>query len=544
MYRVLIVDDEIEIREGLFAKFPWAEFGVDSVETADDGDTALGKAMLSNPDLILTDIKMNRMSGLELIRQVREQMGYECKAIVISGYDDFGLVRQAIQLGAIDYILKPINTSELSKIIMKAFEQVQHDRIDEQYKRLLENQVHLALPKLQEEMIREIVENPYNPYRENRMRHRIMNFQLDWILQDSLLLMIIEVDNMKVLEQVPAYRKEKELVLFGIGNVVKQTWEEEYSGPFALYLDEKGRWVIVSSCKADQIDTCKETARHCIERINKYVKVNVTIGLSSTVSNVRLLSRQHREAADILEQKIMYGGNRLLVDNELSVDSEYSDMSLSEIDEVFDLIKYGTEAEIFEVLKGFNEMVRTWSLDHIRAIQQRLFEWLLELYKRTAAVGYRDPEWERNPITVWDRLEQFDTLESMHAFTEEFVLRLSRDLRRQEGLQSQIITEAEKYIHEHYKDYLTLQGVASEVHVTPVWLSKLFKKEKQQTFLEYLTAIRIDKAKEMLGDVRYKIYQVSQEVGYRDPVHFSKLFRKHVGRTPKDYRKIRGIRDE
>jgi two-component system, response regulator YesN len=544
MYRVLIVDDEKEIRDGLRFKFPWADYGVDSIDTAEDGDVALDKVLEQRPDLILSDIKMNRISGLEFIKQVNERFGCLCKSIVVSGYDDFDLVKQAIQLGAMDYILKPINIEELNKVVNKALDQVQKERIDEQNKLLLENQVLFALPKMQEEAMKEVTENPYNPFWDTRMRLKLKNVELEWILQETLALMIIEVDDLKSIEQGKSYRKEKELVLFSIGNVVNQTCREEYRYPYVLFMDEKNRWVIVFCCERNNLEFCKETAKQCIERINRYVKVNVSIGLHSTIGDIKSLFKMFQETGDILEQKIVFGGNRLLVDDEIGVDVEFSDISLSDTDSIFDLIKYGSESEISEALNGFNDMVRSWPITHIKDIQQRLFEWLLELYKKAAVFGLKDPEWERNPIAIWDRLEKYDTLESLRAQVEAILLELSQSLKQLGKPQNQIISEAVKYMNRHYALNLTLQGVASEVHVTPVWLSKLFKKEKNQTFLEFLTSLRIEKSKEMLGDVRYKIYQVSQEVGYRDPVYFTKLFRKSVGHTPKEYRNLKGIQDE
>ncbi|MEK8130015.1 response regulator [Paenibacillus filicis] len=544
MYRVLIVDDEKEIRDGLRSRFPWADYGVDQVDTAEDGDVALHKVLAERPDLILSDIKMNRMSGLEFIGQVRENCGNQCKSVVVSGYDDFDLVRQAIQLGAMDYILKPINIEELIKVVVRALDQVQKERNDQKNKLLLANQVQFALPKLQEDVLREITGNPYNPYWETRMRHRLTNVELDWVLQESLAVMMIEVDDIKSLEQTKAYRKEKELVLFSIGNVVQETCDEVYPGLFVLFMDEKYRWTVILSSTAEGLEVCKETAVQCIERVNRYVKVNVSVGLHPATGHLNTLYRMVQETGDILEQKIVYGGNRLLVQDETGMDEEFSAMSLSDTDAVFDLIQYGSEYEISAALNDMNEMVRSWPVTAIKDIQQRLFEWLLRLFKKASALGVKDLEWDRNPIAMWERLEQYDTLESLRAQVEAFLLELSHELKRLGKPHSQIISEAVKYMSRNYGDSLTLQGVAAEVHVTPVWLSKLFKKELNQTFLEFLTSIRMEKAKEMLGDVRYKIYQISQDVGYRDPVHFSKLFRKCVGYTPKEYRKLRGIQDE
>ncbi|REE85136.1 two-component system response regulator YesN [Paenibacillus taihuensis] len=549
MYRVLIVDDEKEIREGLRLRFPWSDFSIDldEVYTADDGESALLLTEELNPDMIVTDIKMSRMSGLEFIQSLRQRGGFSGKSIVISGYDDFDLVKQAMQLGAIDYVLKPINIDELSQVVTKAVGQIREERLDKQNKLLLENQVHFALPKMQEEMLREAAENEYNPYWETRMMHRLGNLQLEWLTQHNLALMIIEVDDLKAIDQGRLYRKEKELVLFGISNVVKQTLEEDYRCPSALYCDAKSRFVIVLSCmQQEQLARIKDIAVTCIDRINGYVKVKVSVGLASSIGGIKQLHKLFQEATDVLEHKAVYGGNRLLVRQDIGVDAEFCEVSLSNLNEVMDLIRYGSIDEIRTVMQAFSDFVRTWSTTHIRDIQQKIFEWLLELFKKAAAAGWKERSWEKNPIAIWDQLEQYDTLDSLRVQVESYVLAIAEDLHNQlvQQPQSQIISEAEKFIQRNYADNLTLHTVSLEVHVTPVWLSKLFKKEKRQTFLEYLTEVRIEKAKEMLSDVSNKIYQVSQEVGYRDPVHFTKLFKKNVGHTPKEYRKLRGINDE
>ncbi len=122
MLSALIVDDEFEIRNGLCNRFPWENFGFNEVLVADDGDTALSIAMDRRPDMILTDIKMKKKSGLEFLRYLQSAEDYKPEAVVVSGYDDFGLVKQAMQMGVLDYILKPINLDELSEIVRKTVE--------------------------------------------------------------------------------------------------------------------------------------------------------------------------------------------------------------------------------------------------------------------------------------------------------------------------------------------------------------------------------------------------------------------------------------
>lgn len=545
MESVLIVDDEFEIREGLRTLFPWPQYGVDEIWTAEDGHSALAKAEEHSPSLIITDIKMNRMSGLDFLQALRDRGHAKCKTIVISGYDDFELVRQAMTLGAIDYVLKPINTAELTRTIAKALDEIRQDNRAALNRKLLESQVQYALPKMKEELLREMTEVTYHPYSELRLKHRLHNLQLTWMLEAHLSLMMVEVDDFKAIRQPGDSGRKQDLILFSIGNIVQDCWDEGLIVPYTLHMDSRGRWVVVYSCGNEAAtEQAAAIAGNCIARVNQYVKVKASVGLWTAAGDWKALAKMYQAASDLLEQKAVYGGNRILADIGTGSEDDMGGMSLANPAEVFDLIRYGTEDDIRAVIQTFDEMVRGWATTHIRDTQQRLFEWLLELYKKSAALGYDNKEWKRNPLAIWERLEQYDTLESLRTQTEAIIMDIAGQLGKQANPQSHIISDAIRYIDLHYMDNLTLQSVAAEVHVTPVWLSKLFRKEQGRTFLDYLTDVRMAKAKELLGDNRFKIYQVAQDVGYKDPVYFSKAFRKYAGHTPKEYRNLRGIYED
>jgi len=545
MMRALIVDDEIEIREGLRKRISWNEYGIGEVLVADDGDTALAIAKAARPDLIVTDIKMNRMSGLELLEAMSAIEGYDWKAVMISGYDDFELVKQAMRLGAMDYILKPINTEELGRIVSRAVEQVRRTRIDRQNRAKINYQAHLAAPKLREELLRELVEHACDPYRETRAAHRLQALQLDWIARSPLQVMVIEADDLKAFAQRPGFRNEQELVLFAIGNVVSQTLAEQYPCPSALFDDSEHRWVAVlgAGCP-DQASRVGLLGQACLDRINEYVKVKASVGISTSMKAWKHIHDLYREALELLEQKAIYGGNRLYTEQEPESEAGGSGLSIRKPGELLDLLKYGSDGDIHDAMEQFDSMVQSWGMVHPREIQQRIFQWLMEIFRGAAAIGWPNKDWERDPIALWEKLEQYDSLESLRVQAEAHLLAIAADFRKLSVGPSQIVLIAEQVIRSRYADNLSLQTVADEVHVTPVWLSKLFKRDKQMTFLAYLTEVRIARAKEMLGDVGNKIYQVSYQVGYKDPVHFTKLFKKQTGLTPKEYRKQRGIADE
>ena len=541
----LIVDDEREIREGLRAGFSWSDYGIEEVLTADDGDTALELVRTQRPDIIVTDIRMKRMSGLQLIKALMEQRPDGWKAIVISGYDDFEMVRQAMRLGAMDYILKPINTDELGSILTHAISQLEEEKADRENRELLNVQIDNALPKIKGELMREIMEHEYDPYRETRIVHRLKTLHMDWMVTGPSVVMLFEADDLKSVENRKGMRREKELILFGIGNVVKQTWEEHYLESFVLYEDSKQRWVVVLQCtRSGGIAIIEELGNLCLQNIRDFVKVKASAALCMISGILAELHTRYAEAEEILEQKAIYGGDQLLTSRGWEQESEQENPPITNPEEVLDLIRYGTEADIHAAMNRFYELVHSWSHTHIKDIQQHIFEWLLAIFKKAAQWGWPEQSWQRNPMVLWDRLERYDTLDSLREQAESSLLELSRDFAELASSPGQIIQEAEKYILHHFADNLTLQSVAAEVHVTPVWLSKLFKKEKKQTFLEYLTEVRIENSKVMLGEVQYKIYQISSLVGYKDPVHFTKLFKKRTGWTPKEYRRMQGIADE
>ncbi|KAI7255720.1 hypothetical protein KC345_g11087, partial [Hortaea werneckii] len=402
-----------------------------------------------------------------------------------------------------------------------------------------------ALPKIRGELLREILEHDYDPYRETRIFHRLRTLQADWIASGPSLVLLFEADDLKSVENREGLRREKELILFGIGNVVKQTLEEDYPEPFILYQDSKQRWVAVLRCAMEKgTERIEELGNLCIERIHAFVKVKASAALCTVPGAISELHARYAEAEEILEQKAIYGGQRLLTSRGWEQESELENPPITNPDEVLDLIRYGTEADIQAAMSQFYELVQSWSLCQIKDIQQHIFEWLLGIFKKAAQLGWSEQGWQRNPMILWDRLERYDTLESLRGQAELCLLEMARDFAELASSPGQIIQEAEKYILQHYADNLTLQSVASEVHVTPVWLSKLFKKEKHQTFLEYLTEVRMENAKKMLAEVKYKIYQISSLVGYKDPVHFTKLFKKQTGCTPKEFRKLQGIADD
>jgi two-component system response regulator YesN len=538
MYRVLVVDDEKEIRNGLVTQMPWGEWNVSAVYAADDGDTALELVKRHQPDIIVTDIKMKRVSVMEMVAELYEKRRFKGKTVIISGYDEFSYARDAIKHGVMDYLLKPIHSGEFGRVIRKAIEELHHERQMQSNRLRIEQKLTQVLPKLREEFLQELIERVYSVSVEARIAVTLPEVKLEWLAGSKLAILVAEVDDL--MNQVggkPVH--EVELLLFAVGNVMEQTLAEENAGRSIVFRTKSNRTVAILERKPEAPWTpeqWKPLARLIVQRIRTYVKVSVSIGTASAGGIDRLHDMYESAVESVLFQKI-YGA----AEDPDAEEIEAREGLLSRHDEVVEMLKYAGEEEIREIMGHFPALVKTWGVHQPRDLQQRSFEWLMQIHQSAAKAGWKESSWDSGMIMVWKQMDRYDTLESIRKFLTGQLLTIAAELKERFEPQSQIVHHAEKFIRDHYAENITLKTVADHVHVTQVWLSQLFKKEKGMTFLEYLTDVRMEKAKELLCDVNLRVYQICHMVGYQDTVHFGKLFKKKVGYTPREYRNMRGI---
>lgn len=542
MVRILIVDDEKEIRNGLVKQIPWSAWGVDEVLDADDGDTALELALARRPDLIVTDIRMPRMTGLKLIETLARER-FDGSMIVVSGFDDFHYAKEAFKLGVSDYLLKPLDKNDLFKAVTVALQRQREKNESELSRSLLRQGYESAIPKIREELLRQLISRPYREDPAARTEHKLGQLDLTWLLDAQLRCAVIGIDSLKALT-IKTSVLDKDALLAEVGRILAQTIAERHPGRHVLFRSEQDDWIaILEQAGADMADPSADLLEEARDRIGHMLDIRLDMGEAVGEGGLQQLSELYRSAMESLVSRRLQGSEAEgASEGDLGDRPEYQ---LANPKELVEILKYGTDREIRETMAGFTKLVKSWEVRHPKDLQQRTFEWLLDVF-RTAqkTVGWKETSWEKHPIALWEHLERFDTLESLREQATEQLLKAAESIKAQSGSRSQIVEEAQRIIHERYQENLTLQMVAERVHVTPVWLSKLFKKETDMNFLEYLTDVRLKNAADRLGDLRYKVYQISYMVGYQDPVHFAKLFKRAYGCTPQEYRNSRSSRHE
>ncbi|MEK8130552.1 helix-turn-helix domain-containing protein [Paenibacillus filicis] len=546
MSKVLIVEDEKEIRHGLAAHPIWQELGVEQVLTADDGITGL-EMIGEFPDirLVVTDIRMKQVSGLEFIQKLHEELDFEGKVIILSGYNDFQYARKAMNYGVLDYLLKPVDLTELKQVARKALLLLEDEKKRQSSLSLMED----AMPKLREKWLQEVVDRAaMASVAEPSTWNRLQQYGLLWLGSDKLVMMVVEADNLKSYAQQGYSVKERDRIGFAIGNVLEHSLMEqaEQAGSYVWFRSpDGGKWVVVfgqrTGSRASFNRWFGEFKALLAERIKIYVKASATFVLTGEGS-LDSLPQLYEEALHSLMQAKIYGEDESARELEQEAGPAYRDLDLLlEPKALVDLLGHGEPHDVQEAVELFPALVREWGITLIRDLHQRLFEWLLEVFEEARKAGWKRDEWSKKPLLLWESIEAFDTLEALQPLLLKYLLQVNAELQGHSNSNNQILQRAEQYIKEHYTEPITVQTVADHVFLSPEWLSTLFKKHAGTTFLDYVTQLRMEKAKELLQDVSLKIYQIGPEVGYRDTVYFSKLFKKKFGCTPKEYRNSMGI---
>ncbi|RXZ82878.1 response regulator [Paenibacillaceae bacterium] len=544
MSKVLIVEDEKEIRNGLAAHSMWWELGMEQVVTADDGHTGL-QMIVQVPDiqLVITDIRMKQVSGLEFIQRLYEELDFDGKVIILSGYDDFHYARKAMNYGVVDFLLKPVVTAELKQAAYKAIMLLENEKKRQSSLSMLEDE----MPKLRERWLQEIIDRTSRVSGgEPSTRNRLQQYGIVWLGSDRLVMMVVEADNLKAYAQQGYTPKERERIGFAIGNVLEYSLLEEgaHAGNYVRFRSPgEDKWIVIfgmhPSNRASSDHWLREFKSSLITRIKTYVKASVTVVITGQGA-LEALPLLYEEALQSLTQVKIYGDEELAGGQEQETVPSYRDVDLMlEPKALVDLLKHGDERDVQEAAALFPALVREWGVTLHRDLHQRVFEWLLEVFGEARKSGWKQDEWMKKPLLLWESIEAFDTLEALQPLIVSYLLQVNAELHGHSH--NQILQRAERYIQEHYSEPITLQTVADYVYLSPEWLSTLFKKHVGTTFLDYLTQLRMEKAKDLLQDVSLKVYQIGLQVGYKDTVYFSKLFKKKFGCTPKEYRNSKGI---
>lgn len=538
MLKVFLVEDEVIIREGLRDIIPWQQYGYTLVGEAGDGEQALPMIRELRPDVLITDIKMPFMDGLALSNFVSRELP-NTKIIIVSGYDDFEYARQAIRIGVEQYLLKPVTKAMLIKTLNEVQEKVQAQREQENY-----------LEKFRSEM------QEYEQFSRRRFFEQLVTGQLS----------VEEIYEKADALSIPIHAQCYNLVLYNVQSATdlpNQTADRKASDAiseirdglmqffmmypeYLVFRSNLTTYAVLIKGSPAQIETLTQ---RCIETIQTQIQpfeeeVQWHLAASQPTERLSGLAACFDEASHILSYRHLLNGQHILTRESTAMWMGSDDAnSLKNIDMMKiepSVIRGFLQNGQMEELDGFVEEYVSGLYD---AVGSQLFCQYLVLNVRFATLAYLE-ELGHHQEETQELLPGVLTITQKPSCGElkEYIkstLKCALEFREQESKSQsrRLIRQALDYIDSHFSDEnISLKEVAAYTNVSANYLSAVFSQEMRQTFVEYLTRKRMDRAKELLRQEGKRSAEVAALVGYKDPHYFSFVFRKTQGCTPRDYR--------
>lgn len=495
MYKVLIVDDEPIVREGLEWIIEWEKYNYQIIGTAENGKEGLEKIRLLNPDLVVTDIRMPEINGIEMIRQARKE-GADCECIILSGYSDFSYAQEAIELGMLSYLLKPIDEDELIHALKKISSEINKKKQIEEYQ-------DYSLSSLVKTYT---VRGQYNDNLEVFLSYDFYQlvgcfFNNSEINQEQM--------KVKMKEYLP-----KNAFVFSHAN-----------GIFMLICDE-------TALTVQSIVTLLE------KEINQEKKNSVFV-ISNRTSMVKKLRSLYKEIEELENKHYLFPALTIL-SQQIIIDEVEKKNSSFLLDKqelrsnLLQAIMTGKATHITSYMEQLYTYYQknTWAVSMIKADLSNLCSYCFETIEEELDKPLKESEKNKVVSVIWSKKSLYETFD----FLKEVFMDIGR-MFYEKNEKKDVVEDIVQITYKHYDEDLTLQYLGKTLNYSHSYLGKKFKLQKQKSYRTFLDEVRIEQAKKLLREGRYLIYEVSDKVGYTNADYFYKKFKKMVGTSPKSYQK-------
>lgn len=523
MKNVVIIDDEPHIRSLLKYLIHWDELDLmlkGCFDNAFDAVTLMGEEKI---DIVITDIMMPQMTGLEFIERAKE-INKDCRFIIISGFQDFEFAQSAVKLGVSDYILKPINEDELNNILKKlAMEKSRNEERDETVA-IMRQKFVIAMQGKVAECEREKINK---------------EFAMNFADSGNYYVILLGVCNYNKGEDFRGY-------IDHILSVLEKSVAEFCIEQERFMLSDL-RYAIVVQIKpgADKqvFGTIDRKYRELVQQYAEITKLRFYLSVGIRVESVGLLRESLESAEFFLEGRLVYKSSRVYIANILPQAEALLEENIRMDPEQVRQFKNAVDAVDVERVK---KVIRDLFDDFPEDEEEKIIKCFylpaqlvncLKMVLEQRDVHHRDTEKLAGELKRI--LENCDSIFKIRSETESFCVEKMIEYLGIRKSNVQVYVQcAKEYIDIHYREDVTLNVIAEQIHVNPAYLSNIFKETMGVNYSVYLTSKRMEKAKELLENVNLNLSQIADYVGYKSTRYFSRIFERETGMKPSDYRRI------
>lgn len=537
MFKVLIIDDEPIIRKGIRNIINWENFGCEVCGEADNGLEGRELIVKYKPEIVITDIKMPEVDGLSMLSEIRETIP-DSKIIILTGYRDFDYAREAVKYGAFDYLLKPTKIEELNAVISRAVKELRFRYDKESEMEKMRRMYEKNLPFIKEKLLYNMM---YGMYTDEDMT--LSQAEALGVKIDKFILGVVEIDDVSKTDEKSGdegHVQEMQLYQFGIISTIEEVFSDKFN---VLCVSISSRRVAFVLCLPENDVTKQDEINSKCTYLQKIIQncfgFTISVAISTQGEGYKQLYEKLKECKEALEHKFYLGTNCVIFYSDLGNFFRYTDCSeLNDIQkQLIDNIKAGNQESVDECLKKLAEAINSNAKADKEDIKNFYFNTITLINSiRSTVTGEKKID-EIALTNMYKMVEKCDNLADLNSILESAAKQTVDKVHEYNSNNMNLLMRrAVDYLEKHYAEEITLNQVAEKLYVSNFYLSRMFKKELGVNFIDYLNELRIEKAKELLADAKYKTYEVAEAVGVPNSHYFSKLFRKYVGMTASEYR--------
>ena len=534
--KVFLVEDEMVIRRGIKNSIDWEKEGYIFCGEASDGELAYPMIIKEKPDILITDIRMPFMDGLELCKLVKKELP-NIKILILSGYDEFDYAKEAIRLGVTEYLLKPISSGKLLEALNGVSESIRREKEDKDLVR-----------KYMEEM-RENTEHEKQKFFEQMIAGNLSMADALETGEKYEMNLSAGMYNLLLFRFTLGEENRKSGELLGEAEYAIEKLTERLEYVFEFQRGVEGWAFLLMADNEEQMsERVKELSKDLEEIMKNYSTIAYFGGIGQPVARLRELEESFREAERALAARFTMELNRIISVEDIrmaqNVDTldDIEIMSFGEIEKTRTMLEKflnnGAEDEIDEFVDVYINELPEENLKSVLMRQYIIMDAYIVMMSFCEKIEGIEGEMQAQSEELKNSMKTIQTLEEIKNYIRMLLKKIIgvRDTISGRGY-SDIIEIAKDQIRKTYmSDEISLNTIAAEVGMSPSYFSSIFSKEMGKTFVEYLTEIRMDRAKELLMCSSMKTSEIGYEVGYKDPHYFSYIFKKTQNCTPKEFR--------
>ncbi|MBR2811397.1 MAG: response regulator, partial [Solobacterium sp.] len=527
---VILADDEEDVIQVIMRKIPWEELGYQTPLYAHNGLEALELAEEFRPDVLMTDIKMPYLDGLELSRRMKE-MYPDIRIIIFSGFNEFEYAKEAVHLEAQEYLLKPMDFEELQKVFRRVKESLDRSRTEQRNVRQLREYYLQSLPLLQENFYASLVQGKV---RENEIDQYVRGYQID-LKGPYFCIAILHAS-------VSLKPEGLDITLMDIS--VRQSAEKRIPQKYRCrYFSYLGNTVVIAQFyEKDDIIGFTDALDGFCRYVQMAAGIYVTAGIGQLVDGMLGLSESYAGARNAVSYRTLYGRGKAIniteIDPNASVDTiEDAENGLKPI---FKRIKIEPDEPLDRLIDSYIESKQE-SFTSLQTYHLFVMDLVAELYRFARSNELDLKEVFGSSDSVYNDVREMAP-DQLAEWLRTIAARM-RDMlgeKRQDSTRS-FVHKAQEYVKDHYDEQdLSVTVLCDYLGVSAAYFSTVFKRETGKSFTTYLTDFRMEKAVQMLTEQNAKTSVIARRVGYADPNYFSYVFRKQFGMPPSKYKAREG----